>query len=51
MELLPLSATGDHIYGVNRVTTLRTDGFPCGESAGAGRVVLKVVPVTNGCCL
>ena len=51
MELLPLSATGDHMNEVSRVTPLRTDGFPCRDSAGAGRVVLKVVPVTNVCCL
>ena len=34
---------------VYRVTQLRTDGVHCLESAGTGRVNLKVVP--NECCL
>ena len=32
---------------VYRVTQLRTDGVHCGESAGTGLAVLKVVPVTG----
>ena len=32
---------------VHRVTQLLTDGVPCRESAGAGSVVLKVVPITG----
>ena len=31
----------------NRVTPLRTDGVHCREAAGAGLVILKVVPVTG----
>ena len=32
---------------VYRVTQMRTDGVHCGESAGTGPVVFKVVPVTG----
>ena len=34
---------------VYRVTQLRTDGVHCRESAGTGRVHLKVVPNDEGC--
>ena len=34
-------------FQVYQATQLRTDGVDCRESAGAGLVVLKVVPVTG----
>ena len=36
---------------VNWAMQLRTDGVHCRESAGTGRVVLKVVPVTGAAIL
>ena len=50
--ITPVSRNGVHIFpsGQSRyhqVTQLRTDDVHCGESAGTGPVVLKVVPVTG----